>query len=56
MSRKDKVALWVACKLPKRIVYWAAFRVIANATTGEHSQQIAPKLTCVEAMARWDPL
>ena len=56
MSRKDKVAKWVAYMLPKRIVYWAAFRVISNATTGKHSKQEVPALTCVEAMARWDPL
>ena len=53
---KDTISIFVASLLPRRIVYWAAFRVIAKATTGEHSQQIVPELTCVEAMARWDPL
>ena len=56
MSRKDRVAKWVASVLPKRIVYWAAFRVISKATTGEHRQQNVPALTCVEAMVRWEPL
>ena len=56
MCRKDKIAMWVAAVLPKRIVFWAAFRVIAKATTGKHSHQNVPALTCVEAMARWDPL
>ena len=55
-SLKDVIAMFVARHLPKRIIYWAAFRMIANATTGQHSKQEVPKLTCVEAMARWEPL
>ena len=54
MSRKDKVSKWVAYVLPKRIVYWAAFRVIANATRGKHSQQEVPSLLAMDAIARWD--
>ena len=55
-SLKDVIAMSVARHLPKRIIYWAALRVIANATTGKWSKQEAPSLTCVEAMARWEPL
>ena len=56
---KDKVAKWVAYVLPKRIVYWAAFRVIAKARAldGEWwNKQDGTRLTCVEALARWEPL
>ena len=56
MSMKDTISIFVAILLPRRIVYWAAFRVIANATRGKWSKQEAPALTCIEAMARWDPL
>ena len=56
MSWKDTFSRFVARHLPKRIVYWASFRVIAHATTGEWSKQEVPALTCVEAMARWEPL
>jgi hypothetical protein len=32
---------------------WAAVRVIANATTGEHGNQVVPELTAMEALNRW---
>ena len=59
MSRKDRIAMWVASVLPKRIVYWAAFRVIAKAKAldGEWWKwQDGTRLTCVDALARWEPL
>ena len=51
---KNKLCLWVAWRLPKRLVYWCAMRVNAHATTGEHSAQNVPELTAFEASERWE--
>ena len=48
-----KLWLWVAWSLPRGLVYWAAIRLMANATTGKHSGQIVPDLTAVDALRRW---
>jgi len=42
--------------LPKSLVGWCAIRVIANATTGEYSNQVVPELTAMEALDRWKPV
>jgi len=41
-------------RLPVAVVYWCAIRVMANATTGEYSNQIVPDLTAMEALERWE--
>ena len=51
---RDKIAMWIAWKLPKRVVYWCAIRVTAHATTGDYSHQIVPDLTAMDAVQRWD--
>ena len=38
----------------KRIVMWAAFRVIAYATQGKYGMTIVPELTAMDAMKRWE--
>jgi hypothetical protein len=49
----DKLATWLAWKLPRRLVYWCAIRVGAAASTGRWSSQIVPDLTVGEALNRW---
>jgi hypothetical protein len=50
----DRLPLWVAYRIPRKIAYWCAIRVGANATTGDHSNQIVPELKFIDALARWD--
>lgn len=50
---KEKICLWLAYKLPRRLVMWCAVRVGANATTGEYSNQIVPELRFMDALQRW---
>jgi len=50
---KDKIAMWIAWKLPTRLVYWCAMRVTAYATQGEYSNQIVPDLTAMNALKRY---
>ncbi|MDE4602474.1 hypothetical protein LOF12_14120 [Sinorhizobium meliloti] len=49
----DKIAMHIAWRLPRRLVEWCAIRLIANATTGEHSSQVVPELTAMDALKRW---
>jgi hypothetical protein len=51
---RDKVLRWIVWRLPKSIVYWAAIRVVANATTGPYESQIVPELRAMDALDRWE--
>ena len=50
---KDRMCLWLAYRLPRTLVKWASIRLVASATAGEHSSQIVPELTAIEALRRW---
>jgi len=49
----ERLATWIAYRLPKRIAYWCAVRVMAHATAGEHSDQVVPELLAMDALRRW---
>lgn len=53
-KKTDKFLLWVAYRLPKRLVMWCAIRVINNACLGKYSNQEVPALGALEALNRWD--
>jgi hypothetical protein len=44
----------VAWRLPQRLVYWAAIRLIAHATSGKWRDTEAPVLAAMEALGRWE--
>ena len=50
---KEKIILWFIWKLPKCVIYWASIRLIAHATTGQHSNTIVPELSAMDALQRW---
>lgn len=50
---KDKMAMWIAWHLPRRVVKWAAVRLIAYATQGQYGTTIVPGLTALDALQRW---
>lgn len=50
---KEKFQMWVAWKLPKWLVKWAAIRLMVHATTGTYSHTVTPELTCISALNRW---
>lgn len=52
-DRADFIWLWIAWKLPRRLVMWCAIRLIASATQGEYSNQAVPELTAITALNRW---
>lgn len=49
----DKLWRWVASKLPRKLVYLAAIRMWAFATSGDYSDTDASTLTVVDALTRW---
>lgn len=44
-----KLAGW----LPRRLVYFAAIRMFAYATTGMYGNTVVPELTAMDALERW---
>ena len=50
----EKIAWWIAFKLPRKIVYFATIRLLANATQGKYSKQVVPELNAFVALGRWD--
>ena len=50
----DNIWTFIAWRLPKRLVYWCAIRVMANATHGEWSSQVVPELEAMDALKRWE--
>ena len=51
---KDWICVRIVNQLPKRLIYWAAMKVVTYATTGEYSEQVVPYLTAMNALGRWD--
>lgn len=50
---REKVVVWLAWHLPRSLVYWAAVRVVAHATTGRYGNEVVPAVVCVDALQRW---
>lgn len=49
----EKFWLKLAWLMPRKLVYWCAIRLGANATQGEYSNQIVPELNFMDAIKRW---
>lgn len=54
MSKSEKFWMALAWKLPKKLVYWAAIRVFANATGSKYGKTVVVQLTVMDALKRWD--
>ncbi len=50
----EKIQRWLAWRLPHGLVYWAAVRLLAHATTGKYSATIVPDLRAMDALQRWE--
>jgi hypothetical protein len=51
---ESKFYQWLAFKLPRRLVYWCAIRLIAFATTGKYGSTVVPELTAMDALQRYE--
>jgi len=49
----DKFYEWIAYKLPKRLVYFAAIRLMAYGTTGEYSYTSVTHVRMMTVLKRW---
>ena len=50
----ERICIWIAWRLPRGVVKWTFYRVLANATSGQHSNQDAVALTWQQAADRWE--
>lgn len=49
----EKITVWLAWRLPRRLAMWAFVRVATWGTVGQYSNTEVPSLTCVDALDRW---
>lgn len=49
----ERVLMWIAWHLPRKVVYWCSIRLMANETQGPYSSQIVPELKAMDALERW---
>lgn len=52
--KHHKFWMWLAWRLPRNLVYMAAIRLVAHATTGEYADTVVPEITAMEAVKRWE--
>lgn len=50
----ERIWMWTAWHLPKKLVLWAAVRLMAHATTGKYGSTNATHLTILDALQRWE--
>lgn len=48
----DRFCLWLARRLPRRLVYWTVIHAASIASTGKWSGQEVPALTVTEMLPR----
>jgi hypothetical protein len=51
---RERLVTAIVWRLPKTIVYWAAIRLGAHATTGKYGSQNVPELHFMDALKRWE--
>ncbi len=53
-TKRSKRWLWLAHRMPKKLVYFCTIRLWAYATCGKYENTIVPKLTFMDALERWE--
>lgn len=53
MSKTQRIARWIANRLPKDVVYFAGIRIWSHATSGEYGNTIVPEVTMDDCIRRW---
>lgn len=54
LKPRERVVMWVAWHLPRKLVMRAYCRVGAYATTGKWSSTVTTEITMMEALRRWN--
>lgn len=52
-SIKNRLCQFIVKRLPKRIVYWTAMRLLVSVTTGKYKDTVVDDLTCIRALNRF---
>jgi hypothetical protein len=52
-SRVESVYIKISWLIPRKLAYWSTIRVMANASTGEHSNQNVTSLLAIDTLKRW---
>lgn len=50
----EELLFFIAYHLPRRVVYYAAIRLLAHATTGRYGNEETPAINGVTALKRWN--
>ena len=53
-KRELEFWLWIAGRLPKRLISACLIKAIAFATSGECGNTIVPQMTAMEVLGRWE--
>ena len=51
---RERIVQAIVWRLPRDVVYWAAIRLIAFATTGRYGSTVVPELRVMDALERWE--
>jgi hypothetical protein len=51
---RERLAMWVAWRMPRWLAMWCYIRVCAHATTGEWGGTIPNHLDVMTCLKRWD--
>lgn len=51
---RERFFHWLAWRLPRRLIYWAAIRLVTVVTSGYWARTIVPELTFTDALTRWE--
>ena len=54
MRKINGFYFWLSSKLPKKLIYFCAIRVVASATTGKYTNTIVSELTAMDAIKRYE--
>lgn len=49
----DQIFKWVAWRLPRRLIYWCAIRLMVNGGVDESPHALA-EVSCIDALTRWN--
>lgn len=52
-KREEKFYMWITWKLPKKLVYWCAVRLMAWATQGQWGNESPSDVNIMDALERW---
>lgn len=53
-ARVEKLIIAIVWRLPRRVVMWAAIRLMAHATVGQWGNEHPDSVSIMAALKRWD--